>query len=149
MAENTKLGHTLELSAEDIRVAVKYHFSPIRCPRCRFATGCANCGGTGRVWLNGRGSLSDAGIRRLRELDQESMEGFPLEPRRQAEPAGVALAPSLFPARDTLTSGLAYTDARGSQRATAGDAKAVNTGSAELLTDDRQPHANDGRQHRR
>jgi hypothetical protein len=49
-------------------------FAPASCPTCATATGrerrgtCANCGGSGRLWISSHGSLSDEGLRRLRDL---------------------------------------------------------------------------------
>jgi hypothetical protein len=42
------------------------------CPDCAGTAddvpSCANCGGSGRLWTSTRGSLSDAGLERLRGL---------------------------------------------------------------------------------
>jgi hypothetical protein len=37
---------------------------------------CANCGGSGRIWHSPRGSLSDDGLQRLRELQSRGDPAF-------------------------------------------------------------------------
>lgn len=53
----------------DARLEERAHtvgFVAIPCPRCRTEdAGCANCGGTHRLWVDGPATLSDAGIERL------------------------------------------------------------------------------------
>jgi hypothetical protein len=50
-------------------------YAPTTCPGCAAAPcaasrarGCANCGGSGRIWSSARGSLADDGLERLRVL---------------------------------------------------------------------------------
>jgi hypothetical protein len=62
--------------ARDLRdFARQSGYAPITCPECAarpsdgpLAGGCANCGGSGRIWSSARGSLADDGIERLLEI---------------------------------------------------------------------------------
>lgn len=56
----------------DLSAFARAHgYEQVTCPDCDGTpsdTPCPNCGGTGRLWTSPRGSLSDTGLARLREI---------------------------------------------------------------------------------
>ena len=63
------------LLRELIGFAQESGYDAAPCPSCSARalpgegrSGCSNCGGSGRLWTSPRGSLSDAGLERLRRM---------------------------------------------------------------------------------
>lgn len=55
-------------------LAARFQLAEVACGHCaggvaREGRLCANCEGTGRLWTGGTASLSDAGVRRLADLE--------------------------------------------------------------------------------
>jgi hypothetical protein len=59
-------------------VATRFGLAEVACAHCRggvvpVGALCANCEGTGRIWIGGTASLSDSGVRRLADLESRSL----------------------------------------------------------------------------